>query len=159
MARRSALLRLRTTLRARRAELSRRLEGESANLHDFEAADATGDSADAAFERESGEMSAQLKDLEACELSQIERALARLQQGAYGNCDNCQKLIPLARLNALPYATRCIKCEWDREPPCDGPHSFDARNWAQIVDSEADMGDRRINLIEMEMIVSGKCRG
>ena len=60
MPRRYALLQLRKTLLARRAELSTRLAGESANLHAFEAADGTGDIVDAAFERESDEMSAQL---------------------------------------------------------------------------------------------------
>ena len=159
MVRRSALLRLRKTLRARRAELGRRLAGESANLHDFEAADATGDSADAAFERESGEMSGQLQDLEARELSQIERALARLQQGAYGACENCQKQIPLARLNVLPYATLCIGCERDRETHSGSPHSLGAESWGQLVDSEARIGDRRINLTEIEASVSGSHRG
>jgi DnaK suppressor protein len=150
MARRNALLRLRKTLRARRAELSKRLGGASANLPDFEAVDATGDSADAAFERESGEMSGQLQDLEARELSQIERALARLRQGAFGTCENCQKQIPLARLNVLPYATLCIKCERDRDTQSGGRHRPDADNWAQLVDADAGMRDRRINLTELE---------
>jgi RNA polymerase-binding transcription factor len=150
MARRSALLRLGKTLRARRAELNKKLAGESASLHDFEAVDATGDSADAAFERESGEMSGQLQDLEARELRQIERALLRLQQAAFGICENCQKQIPLARLNVLPYATLCIKCERDRETHSGGRHWPDADNWTQLVDADSGMRDRRINLTEVE---------
>src|ERR1700692_4605013 len=105
MARQNALLRLRKTLQARRAELCKTLADEVKNLRDLEAWDATGDSADAAFEADSDEGSSQLAQLDSRELSQIERALARLKQGKYGICENCQKNIPLTRLNAHPSAT------------------------------------------------------
>jgi DnaK suppressor protein len=150
MARSDALLRLRKTLLARRAELGKRLAVESNNLHNFDALNSIGDSADAAFERESDEMSGQLQDLEARELSQIEHALARLKQGGYGACAKCQKQIPLARLNALPYAPLCITCERARETCSEGPNRPDGDNWAQLADSEAGTGDQRISLAEME---------
>jgi|SRR5579864_1404046 len=155
MARRDSLLRLRKTLLARRAELSARLAGASAHLQDFEVTDGTGDILDAAFERESGEMSAQLQDLEARELSQIERALARLQQRAYGICESCQKRIPLTRLNALPYATLCIQCEPNRETHSGGPHRISADNWPLLAVSEARIGNRRIDLSKIEMSFFG----
>jgi len=151
MARPDALLRLRKTLLARRAELSKRLAVESTNLHDFEAVNSIGDSAHAAFERESHEMSGQLQELEARELGQIESALSRLQQGTFGICARCQRPIPLARLNALTYATLCINCERARETHSEGPHRQGAGNWARLADSEAGMGDLRINLAEMEV--------
>src|SRR5689334_22764484 len=114
MARRDALLRLHKTLLARRAHLRAKLTGELVDLREFRAADSAGDNADAAFEADGDEMSSQLAELDDRELSQIERALARLQQGRYGVCEggsaNCQKKIPLARLNALPYAPFCINC-------------------------------------------------
>lgn len=43
-------------------------------------------------------------------LSQIDDALARMDAGTYGVCDNCRKPIGEARLEALPYATLCIEC-------------------------------------------------
>jgi len=155
MARRNALLLLRKNLRARRTELSNRLAGESANLPDFEAVDATGDVAHAAFDRESADMSAQLQELEERELSQIERALARLQEGAYGICENCRKPILLARLNALPYATFCIKCERDRETQAGVAVALGAENWTQLADSDAGTGDRPIDLTAMQTTTSG----
>jgi RNA polymerase-binding transcription factor DksA len=44
------------------------------------------------------------------ELRDISRALARLDAGDYGTCENCGEPINPARLEALPYATRCIAC-------------------------------------------------
>ena len=41
-------------------------------------------------------------------LQQIERALARLDDGTYGTCERCGKPIGVERLRALPWATLCI---------------------------------------------------
>lgn len=43
-------------------------------------------------------------------LEQIESALERIEDGAYGVCDECGGKIPKARLNALPYTPYCVKC-------------------------------------------------
>ena len=43
-------------------------------------------------------------------LEQIEAALERLEDGVYGECEECGVKIPKARLNAVPYATMCVKC-------------------------------------------------
>lgn len=152
MARQTALLRLRRTLRARRADLYETLAGEVKNLRDLEAADATGDSADAAFEAESDEVSSQLAELDSRELSQIDRALVRLKQGKYGTCENCERKITLTRLNALPYATLCITCERQLEKDPGWQDRSSNGNWGQIIDTEA--GDQRIRFSEMEMGLS-----
>src|SRR5437660_9485176 len=114
MARRDALLRLHKSLTARRDELRRRLGGELKDLRNFKSNN-TGDSADAAFDAGSEEVSSQLAELEARELSQIERALARIKQGIYGSCELCQAKIPVARLNILPYSTTCVRCQREME--------------------------------------------
>lgn len=44
-------------------------------------------------------------------LSEVERALDKLEKGTYGLCDCCGKPIPLARLEALPQTTYCIDCK------------------------------------------------
>ncbi len=41
-------------------------------------------------------------------LEQIERALARIDEGTYGTCERCGKPIPEERLRARPWATLCI---------------------------------------------------
>src|SRR6185369_3005431 len=114
MARRDALLRLHKSLNARRDELCKRLGGELKGLRNFKSGD-TGDSADLAFDSGSEEVASQLAELEARELRQIERSLARLKQGTYGMCEGCQKKIPVTRLNALPYSTTCIECQREME--------------------------------------------
>ncbi|MBL8829280.1 MAG: TraR/DksA C4-type zinc finger protein [Planctomycetaceae bacterium] len=43
-------------------------------------------------------------------LELIERALERIEEGTYGICDDCECKIPKARLNAIPYASNCVKC-------------------------------------------------
>jgi DnaK suppressor protein len=152
MARQYALLRLQETLRARMADLCNTLTGQVANPRCFEMADASGDSADAAFEADSDEVSSQLAQWHSRELSQVERALARLKQGKYGICKNCEKKIPLTRLNALPYATLCINCERQMEKYLGGwQDRSDKGSWDQVVDSDGPTGDHRINLSELEM--------
>jgi DnaK suppressor protein len=158
MARRDALLRLHKTLLTRRADLRKKLAGELANLRNFHAADSTGDSADVAFETGSDEMASQLAELDARELVQIERALARLKQGTYGICEggseNCQKKIPVARLNALPYTTFCINCQREFEKYPDWDNHRAGGNWDKVFDPESPMEDQRINLSELEMDLS-----
>lgn len=43
-------------------------------------------------------------------LSAIEHALESIEAGTYGTCEECETTIPKARLNAIPYATLCVKC-------------------------------------------------
>jgi len=48
-------------------------------------------------------------------LTKINDALARLEQGDYGNCFECGAEIAEKRLRALPFAVRCKDCEEARE--------------------------------------------
>ena len=42
-------------------------------------------------------------------LSEIDDALARIDEGTYGRCAVCGEEIPAERLDAVPYATLCVK--------------------------------------------------
>jgi len=48
-------------------------------------------------------------------LNKVDDALARLEQGDYGNCFECGEEIAEKRLRALPFAVRCKDCEEARE--------------------------------------------
>ena len=48
-------------------------------------------------------------------LNKIDEALARLEEGTYGNCFECGEEITQQRLRALPFAVRCKDCEEARE--------------------------------------------
>jgi DnaK suppressor protein len=45
------------------------------------------------------------------QLKMVEHALHKLQVGTYGLCDLCGQPISPERLEALPYASLCIKCK------------------------------------------------
>lgn len=153
MARRDALLRLHKTLLARRAALRKALAGELADLRNFKAE--AGDSADVAFDSGSEEISTQLAELEARELSQIERALARMKQGIYGVCELCQGKIPVARLNALPYSTTCIECQREMENYPGGVWGGRGGDWEKVFNAGTPLEEEReINLSEIEMDLS-----
>ena len=43
-------------------------------------------------------------------VERIDRALAKLEEGTYGVCDNCERPIGPARLKVAPESTLCIEC-------------------------------------------------
>jgi DnaK suppressor protein len=162
MARRDALLRLHQTLLARREHLRKKLAGELADLRDFKSTATTGDSVDVAFETGSDEMTSQLAELDARELHQIERALDRLKQGTYGICEGededgnpCGEKIPVARLNALPYTTLCIRCQREMEKYPGGYQRRGSDNWEKVFEAEKPLEEQReINLSELEVDIT-----
>jgi len=44
-------------------------------------------------------------------ISQVERALERVDAGGYGVCDRCDRPITPERLDAFPSATLCVDCK------------------------------------------------
>jgi DnaK suppressor protein len=48
-------------------------------------------------------------------LAQNERALARIDEGTYGECESCGEPIGKARLQAFPRATLCVTCKQREE--------------------------------------------
>lgn len=154
MARTDALLQLHKTLVARRAELRKRLGMELDVLSHSKGMQRSGDAADAAFDASGEELSSQLAELEAKELVQVERALRRLKQGTYGKCEGCAIRIPVARLNALPYSTLCIKCqrEFERDGSV-GNYTGDA-DWGRLSDHGHSMDEREFRISDLEIDLS-----
>ena len=69
------------------------------------------DYGDAPTDTEFREMIAELANVDARELRQIDEAIVRADEGSYGVCSNCHRNIPIMRLKVLPYATRCVGCQ------------------------------------------------
>ena len=44
-------------------------------------------------------------------LRKVDRALTRVEEGTYAECEDCGEPINPERLEALPWATMCIKCQ------------------------------------------------
>ena len=150
MARQDALLRLHKSLLARRDHLRKKLSEELSQM----SSSGTGDSADVAFESGSDEMNSQLAEFDARELTQIERALARLKQGTYGVCEGCQKKIPVGRLNALPYATHCVECQREMERYPDWADRRGGGNWENVLDPSSMYEDKEVKLSDLETDLS-----
>jgi DnaK suppressor protein len=115
---------------------------------------ASGDVADAAFDSSGEEMASKLAELEAKELAQVERALRRLKAGTYGKCEACSTRIPVARLNALPYSTLCIKCQREMESEGGWLNGRSAEDWARLGETGDPMADRDINISDLEIDLS-----
>jgi RNA polymerase-binding protein DksA len=45
------------------------------------------------------------------DLKEIDEALERIENGTYGICTDCNQPMTVERLEAMPEATLCIKCE------------------------------------------------
>lgn len=144
MARADALKQLQKTLMSRRNELRRRLRSELAALGHSGSPD-TAASASASADQE---LSSQLAELEARELAQIDQALLRIKQGKYGLCAGCNGKIPIARLNALPYSTLCIKCAREAERDSSWLEDRIAERWGDA--PEPDDADATPNDIELD---------
>jgi len=47
-------------------------------------------------------------------LNYLDDALKRIEQGTYGYCTDCGKLIDKERLEAVPHAQQCVECKLKR---------------------------------------------
>jgi len=68
------------------------------------------DSQERSLQVENDEVLVALDEAGRAELDRITQALARLDTGAYGTCVDCRGPIGEGRLQAVPYAERCIEC-------------------------------------------------
>ena len=61
------------------------------------------------------EFTLSLMENEGHALEKIEASLERIEEGTYGLCEECGVKIPKSRLNAIPYATLCVRCAEQQE--------------------------------------------
>jgi len=148
MSRKEAIRSLHQVLVRRRDALRKALAGDLSLLKELRD-QSSGDVVDAALDSAQDELSSQLAEVESRELSSIENALERLRDGQYGLCEGCDTSIPMARLQALPYATLCIGCQ--REAEKRGDVAGSTTDWGRIFD--ADTGDSEAKLSDIEIDV------
>lgn len=60
-------------------------------------------------------MRMRLRNREMLYLRKVDEALERIEEGTFGECDNCGDDIELRRLMARPTATLCVGCKEDEE--------------------------------------------
>ena len=73
--------------------------------------EATQDPADMAANAYTKELLISMSDNDRTLLGLIDEALARVESGDYGECVNCGEPIQEKRLNAVPWARYCLRCQ------------------------------------------------
>lgn len=106
---------IRQTLERRAAQLQLELAAHREARERADAESGVADTKDVADSKATDEMGAAEAERDRSELAQIETALQRLDLGRYGECSDCNESIDASRLLALPAATRCLKCQAQRE--------------------------------------------
>jgi DnaK suppressor protein len=149
MPRKDSILTMRNLLITRRDALRKALAGDLSLLKELRE-QSVGDVVDAALDSAQDEISSQLAEVESRELANIEKALELMREGKYGVCEHCNNKIPMARLNALPYATSCINCQREAERSGYGA-GYDA-DWGRILDANYG-SDNDVTLNDLEIDV------
>ncbi len=73
------------------------------------------DLADQASDSYDRELAFGLSEAERTRLTEVEKALTRIDKGDYGICEACEKPINPNRLKALPFAMLCVECKAKEE--------------------------------------------
>ena len=148
MARKDAILRLHQRLTAKRDALRKKLVDE------FKVSQTTsagvGDVGDAANHGTSAELNSQLASLESRELRQIERAIDLIRDGRYGICEHCEQQIPVARLQAVPFAPLCVECQRELEELGGSGEDFEV-DWENAYEFEGRLNDRELTLGDLDV--------
>ena len=135
MSRKKSLEQMKEVLLQRRDALRQAIAGDDSLLQELSSSSG-GDEVDFALDCSHGEISSQLAEVASKELSYVENALAQFAENSYGKCEACKNNIPMARLQALPYATFCIDCKLRAEKA--GVEPGAVVDWSVILDTPVD---------------------
>ncbi|ACH39406.1 MAG: hypothetical protein ACD_75C01543G0003 [uncultured bacterium] len=58
-----------------------------------------------------------IADIRRNQLTALEEAQRRVEQGTYGKCENCGEIIDIQRLRLMPFAAYCVSCQKEKEGP------------------------------------------
>jgi DnaK suppressor protein len=73
--------------------------------------EATQDPADMAANAYTKELLVSMSDNDRQLLNLIDEALERIEEGSYGRCVRCGEVLPEKRLDAVPWARHCVRCQ------------------------------------------------
>ncbi len=74
-------------------------------------AEATQDPADMAANAYTKELLVSMSDNDRRLLNLIDEALVRIEAAEYGKCVRCEEVLPEKRLDAVPWARHCVRCQ------------------------------------------------
>ena len=120
------------TTEARRAQLMVRRGALAAEIraalvaggeqHYSDLAGQVADAGEASFAHLLADLDAAVADRHVRDLRDVDAALARLETGEYGRCEDCGTEVPAGRLDAWPEVRRCVPCQTRLERGHDGAH-------------------------------------
>ncbi len=76
-------------------------------------------------------------------VNEVRDALARIDAGVYGNCEECGREIAHERLEALPFTNLCIQCASKSSRPTANLNTGRPRNPDDTLAPEGEMGESR----------------
>lgn len=106
---------LKAVLRNKRSELTRSIRSQSSQLSVGEIERELMDQIQGMTRREEA---ATYLDILNRNMAAVDTALQAVEEGSYGTCADCREPIAARRLQAIPWASRCTRCQGmhDREP-------------------------------------------
>lgn len=103
---------LETLLEQRRAALARQDDIDVVeSTHDLPVQEIETSPADKATVRLLNDLALEAAGMNAAQMLSVKRAFARLDDGTYGECEECGNPIGFSRLQARPDARLCISCQ------------------------------------------------
>lgn len=147
MARHDALLKLHKTLVQQRDALMKKF------AYELEVAgeESSGDAGDLSAIDTEQELGSQLAAIESRELVRIEKAIHAIRVGTYGQCELCDKPIPIARLKALPHTTCCIQCQRNQEQGGEYDCGANVGDWESAWEFQARRDDQELTARDVKM--------
>jgi DnaK suppressor protein len=118
----------RTALEVKKAEITASL----CNRGDEIAIEKTADAIDEVQLAGERELAIRNLDRESILLRNVRAALARIVDGGFGTCQHCDEEISPKRLNAIPWAPFCIRCQEAADR-----HEFEAGESVELLLADA----------------------
>lgn len=108
---------LKQLLLTRRKELQRQMTQNLDNLAPSDSGDSVSQDDDARLKNQTREVDGALTAMDADELARIDRALEAMEDGEYGQCEECGCAIPFERLKVEPMTQHCVACKskWEQK--------------------------------------------
>jgi len=104
------LVKVREKLQQMLSEIRKDIDNEVHSASDRDLAHIN-DTSDMASDAAEGDTTLRIAEGQTLEAGEIERAIEKVDNGTYGICEMCNKAINVERLEFLPSATHCIKCQ------------------------------------------------
>ncbi|MBA4030355.1 MAG: hypothetical protein C0478_05615 [Planctomyces sp.] len=149
MSRNDAVAKIKKHLLLQREDLRSKIAEEMGLV--FSPDDGINDLGETAAQVEQSELHTQLAALETRELVQINKALALIELGQYGSCQKCEKAIPLARLQAVPFTTVCVECQRRQEDAGESDDDAYSADWRKAYDHERRSNNAEYSVSDFDL--------